>query len=82
MFSSKKLLKHKKISHGFFNKNGGKSEGIYKSLNCGSGSNDKKKRIKENLKIVKIKLVKNQKKFFYFIKFIVINLFLWIKVLN
>ena len=64
MFSSKKLLKHKKISHGFFNKNGGKSEGIYKSLNCGSGSNDKKKRIKENLKIVKNKISKKSKKIF------------------
>ena len=64
MFSSKKLLKHKKISHGFFNKNGGKSEGIYKSLNSGSGSNDKKKRIKENLKIVKNKISKKSKKIF------------------
>ena len=64
MFSSKKLLKYKKISHGFFNKSGGKSEGIYKSLNCGSGSNDKKKRIKENLKIVKNKISKKSKKIF------------------
>ena len=43
MIKSKKLLKEKKISHGFFNKYGGKSNGIYKSLNCGPGSNDKKK---------------------------------------
>ena len=64
MFTSKKLFKQKKIRHGFFNKKGGKSIGIYKSLNCGIGSNDKKNKVKENLNIVKKKLVKNQKLFF------------------
>ena len=49
MITSKKLLKQKKISHGFFDRNGGKSNGIYKSLNCGPGSNDKKSKINENL---------------------------------
>ena len=44
---SKLLLKQKNISHGFFNRNGGKSTGIYKSLNCGLGSNDKKKELKK-----------------------------------
>ena len=53
MITSKKLLKQNKISHGFFNRNGGKSSGIYKSLNCGSGSNDSKIKVKENLEIVK-----------------------------
>ena len=43
------------MSHGFFNKNGGVSNGIYKSLNCGFGSKDKKNKIIENLKIVKKK---------------------------
>ena len=52
MITSKKLLKQNKISHGFFNRNGGKSSGIYKSLNCGSGSNDTKIKVEENLKIV------------------------------
>ena len=61
MISSKKLSKHKKISHGFFNRNGGKSTGIYKSLNCGPGSNDKKSNIRENLKIIKKKINKNAK---------------------
>ena len=42
MITSKKLLKQKNISHGFFNRNGGKSSGIYRSLNCGVGSKDKK----------------------------------------
>ena len=61
MFNSKKLLKFSEISHGFFNKNGGVSKGIYKSLNCGIGSKDKKDNIKKNLKIVKNKINKNQK---------------------
>ena len=56
MLTSNKLLKQKKIRHGFFNRNGGKSTGIYKSLNCGLGSNDKKNRVNENLNIVKRKL--------------------------
>ena len=64
MIKSKRLLKQKKISHGFFNKNGGKSKGIYKSLNCGLGSNDKKNIIKENLKIVKNKISKKSKDIF------------------
>ena len=64
MILSKKLLKHEKISHGFFNKIGGKSLGIYKSLNCGPGSNDKKSKIKENLKIAKNKISKKSKSIF------------------
>ena len=64
MITSKKLLKEKKITHGFFNKNGGKSDGIYRSLNCGLGSNDKKDRIKKNLKIVKKKIDKKSKNIF------------------
>ena len=64
MIKSKKLKKLKDISHGFFNKEGGKSKGIYQSLNCGPGSNDKKKHIKQNLKIVKNKISKKSKKIF------------------
>jgi len=64
LITSKKLSNQKKISHGFFNRNGGKSTGIYKSLNCGPGSNDKKNNIKQNLKIVKEKISKNSKKIF------------------
>ena len=55
MIRSKKLSKQKEISHGFFNRMGGKSSGIYKSLNCGLGSKDKKNKIITNLKIVKKK---------------------------
>ena len=64
MFKSKKLNKLKGISHGFFNKKGGKSKGIYKSLNCGPGSNDKKINVIKNLKIVKNKLGKKTKNIF------------------
>ena len=64
MITSKKLLKQKKIKHGFFNKNGGKSNGIYKSLNCGPGSKDKKNNVKQNLKIVKNTISKSAKNIF------------------
>ena len=64
MITSKKLSRQKKISHGFFNRNGGKSIGIYSSLNCGPGSNDNIKKIKENLKIVKDKISKKSKNIF------------------
>ena len=52
MIKSKKLLKFQQINHGFFDKKGGKSTGIYKSLNCGVGSSDSKKNVLNNLKIV------------------------------
>ena len=61
MIRSKKLSKYKDISHGFFDRIGGVSSGIYKSLNCGSGSNDKKYKVKKNLDIVKKKITKKSK---------------------
>jgi polyphenol oxidase len=64
LITSKKLLKQKNISHGFFDRNGGKSNGIYKSLNCGPGSNDKKNKVNENLKIVRDKIGKKSKNIF------------------
>jgi len=64
LITSKILLKQKKISHGFFNSKGGKSIGIYSSLNCGPGSNDKKRNIKLNLKIVKNRISKKSKNIF------------------
>ena len=45
---SKKLKKIKGIDHGFFNKIGGKSKGIFKSLNCGPGSRDKISNVKKS----------------------------------
>ena len=50
MILSKKLLKHKNIIHCFLGMEGGKSKGIYKSLNCGRGSSDRKKDVIKNLK--------------------------------
>ena len=56
MIVSKKLKKFDNIKHGFFNRKGGVSSGIYKSLNCGIGSLDKKKNVLKNLKIVSKKI--------------------------
>ena len=50
MIKSKKLSKFKQINHGFFDKKGGKSTGIYKSLNCGIGSSDSKKKCVKKFK--------------------------------
>ena len=62
MFYSKKLKKFKKINHCFFSRKGGFSKGIYKSLNCGRGSNDNKKNIHKNLKYVSKKISVNKSK--------------------
>ncbi len=65
MLKSKKLSLLQNITHGYFNKNGGVSEGIYKSLNCGVGSNDKKINIQKNHKIVISKISDSLKKIFF-----------------
>ena len=62
MIKSKLISKYQNISHGFFNKLGGYSVGIYKSLNCGTGSKDKKKNINKNLKKVCKKISCNKNK--------------------
>ena len=49
MFYSKKLKKLKQIKHCFFSRKNGFSKGIYKGLNCGKGSKDKKGNVKKNL---------------------------------
>ena len=56
MFYSKKLKKYKEIKHCFFSRRGGFSKGIYKSLNCGRGSNDEKKTIQKNLNYISKKM--------------------------
>ena len=56
MIKSKKLSKFKNIKHAFFNRLGGKSTGIFKSLNCGPGSSDNKKDVLKNLEIVSNKI--------------------------
>ncbi len=62
MIISKKLKKFKNIKHGFFNRAGGLSTGIYNSLNCGPGSFDKKENILKNIKIVCKKIGCSNKK--------------------
>jgi len=80
MISSKLLNKTNIVKHGFFNKKNGFSRGIYKSLNCGKGSFDKKENIKKNLNYVKKKIISKKNniallyqvhssKFFYIKKF-------------
>ena len=64
MIKSKKISKIKIVKHGFFNKTGGKSKKIYKSLNCGLGSKDNPLHVKQNLRIVKNKIKRTAKKIF------------------
>ena len=52
MFYSKRLKKFKNLNHCFFSRRGGYSSGLYKSLNCGKGSGDKRKNISKNLEYV------------------------------
>ncbi|MDB9698982.1 peptidoglycan editing factor PgeF [Candidatus Pelagibacter sp.] len=59
---SKKLNKFKNLQHAFFNRKGGKSLGIFKSLNCGPGSSDNKKNVLKNLQIVQKKIKTKLKK--------------------
>lgn len=47
IYESKKLPTGT-ISHGFFGRKGGVSEGIYKSLNCALGSDDEQENVLEN----------------------------------
>ena len=56
MIISKLLNKTNIVNHGFFNSKNGSSRGIYKSLNCGRGSQDSQKNIKKNLDYVKKKI--------------------------
>ena len=62
MIKSKKLSRFKNIQHAFFNKLGGKSTGIFKSLNCAPDSADKKRNILKNLKTVANKIKATPKK--------------------
>ena len=64
MIKSKKLSKIKTVKHGFFNKTGGKSKKIYKSLNCGPGSKDNPLDVKKNLQIIKKKIKSTAKNIF------------------
>jgi len=56
MFFSEKLKKFGNIKHCFFSRKNGVSKGYYESLNCGSGSSDKKENISKNLELVAKKI--------------------------
>ena len=56
MFFSKKLKEFENIRHCFFSRKNGFSKGHYKSLNCGTGSNDKKENVLKNLETVSQKI--------------------------
>ena len=64
MIKSKKLSRLKNLKHGFFNSSGGKSKGIYQSLNCGPGSKDLSVNVKKNLQVVKKKISNSAKNIF------------------
>jgi polyphenol oxidase len=44
------------VAHGFFGREGGVSEGLYSSLNCGYGSSDDAERVRENRALVASRL--------------------------
>ena len=56
MFFSEKLSKFKNLKHCFFSRKNGFSKGVYESLNCGIGSNDKKENVIKNLEFVSNKI--------------------------
>jgi YfiH family protein len=64
LIKSRKLSKFKDIEHAFFNRLGGKSSGIFKSLNCGPGSSDNKKNVFRNFQIVLKKIKSKSNKIF------------------
>lgn len=53
------LLQHPTISHGFFTRKGGCSTGIYGTLNCGPGSQDKPENVKKNRQLILSSLAPN-----------------------
>jgi YfiH family protein len=48
VFEAKAIAALDGISHGFFTREGGVSDGVYQTLNCGYGSNDLHERVAEN----------------------------------
>ncbi|MGH6928906.1 MAG: laccase domain-containing protein, partial [Dongiaceae bacterium] len=48
MIQADSLRDCRRIRHGFFTRQGGVSQGIYASLNCGYGSNDDRASVMEN----------------------------------
>ena len=55
-YTCPELSKIPKVTHVFFTRNGGVSDGIYASLNCGYGSNDDLEKVTENRRRVAEKM--------------------------
>ena len=56
-FTSQNLTDIPWLKHGFFTRNGGFSNGVFKSLNCSLGSSDNKQNVLKNRnQIVKIRI--------------------------
>jgi YfiH family protein len=53
-FLTARSLTHDAVSHGFFSRIGGVSEGLYASLNCGRGSEDDRGHVEENRRRVAV----------------------------
>lgn len=56
MFTQTQLFNSDIVSHGFFNRSGGVSEGLYNSLNCSAFVGDNEENVSTNLSIVSDKL--------------------------
>ena len=56
MYFSKKFTEFIDIKHCYYSKNGGVSKDIYRSLNCGPGSNDEANNVLDNLEIISKKI--------------------------
>lgn len=56
MLTSPELSPANGVSHGFFTRDGGVSDGIYASLNCGAGSGDRPENVRENKRRATAKL--------------------------
>src|ERR1700679_692029 len=52
VLTARNLSEDNAIAHGFFGRQGGVSEGLYASLNCGPGSKDERGNVIENRKRV------------------------------
>ena len=62
MFIFKEINKYPHIGCAFFSRNNGVSKGVYKSLNCGLNSKDKKSNVLRNRTIALKRIGLNKKK--------------------
>ncbi|WP_025899719.1 peptidoglycan editing factor PgeF [Sneathiella glossodoripedis] len=65
MIIQSEILKDPCVTHGFFTRRGGVSNGVYAGLNCGAGSDDLPENVQKNKKIVCEKLNADKLKTLY-----------------